>query len=159
MAWHPLIESIWCSHGNWTFRLKYRQTARKPLKFIENGWTHFALRLFLIGKCAHRKGNIKHVWTWSKAISSNFSCLFRLKIAKVAKDKCTHGSTNPFDASILTIARLLPLCGYTPLRMIIMMVFGWDLLCALDPRITLGLGSRGGYRISERGGGGSPGNF
>ena len=39
------------------------------------------------------KGNIKHVRTWSQAISSNFSCLFQSKIAKIAKDKCTHRST------------------------------------------------------------------
>ena len=36
-------------------------------------------------------------------------------MAKIAKDKCTHRSTNPFDASISTVARLLLLCGYTPL--------------------------------------------
>ena len=76
--------------GNGHFRLKYRQNDRKPLKFIENRCTHWALRLILIGKDAHRKGNIKHVRTWSQAISSNFSCLFRSKIAKIAKDKCSH---------------------------------------------------------------------
>ena len=113
MAWHPLIESIWCSHRKWTVRLKYRHD-RKPLKFIENGCTHCTLRLFFIEKCAHRKGNIKHVWTWSKGISSNFSCPFRSKIAKMAKDKCTHRLTNPFDASISSIAGLTSPCGYTP---------------------------------------------
>ena len=45
----------------WTFRLKYSQTDRKPLKFIKNGCTHWAFRPILIGKPAHRKGNIKHV--------------------------------------------------------------------------------------------------
>ena len=34
--------------------------------------------------------------------------------AKIAKNKCTHRSTNPFDASISTVASLLLLCGYTP---------------------------------------------
>ena len=101
-------------HRKWTFRLKYSQTDRKPLKFIENGCSHWAFRPILIGKHAHRKGNIKHVWTWSQAIPSNFSCLFRWKIAKIANDKCTHRSTNPFDASISIIARLTSLCGYTP---------------------------------------------
>ena len=37
------------------------------------------------------------------------------KIAKIAKDKCTHRSTNPLYASIFTIARHPSLCGYTPL--------------------------------------------
>ena len=31
---------------------------------------------------------------------------FTSKIAKIAKVKCTHRTTNPFDASISTIARL-----------------------------------------------------
>ena len=48
------------------------------------------MRLVMIGKHAHRKGNIRHVRTWSQAISNNFSCLFRSKIAKIAKDKCSH---------------------------------------------------------------------
>ena len=109
----PLKDSFF--HRKWTFRLKYKQTGRKSLKFIENGCTHCALRLFFIGKCPHRKGNIKHVWTWSKAISSNFSGIFRSKIAKIATDKCTHWSTNPLDALISTTTRLPSLCGYTPL--------------------------------------------
>ena len=100
----------------WTFRLKYRQTDRKPLKFIENGCTHWAFRPILIGKPAHCKGNIKHVWTWSQAISSNFSCLFRSKIAKITQDKCTHRSTNTFNASISTHRKSSLLCGYTPIQ-------------------------------------------
>ena len=36
-------------------------------------------------------------------------------MAKMAKDKCTHRSTHPFDVSISTIAWLPSLCGYTPL--------------------------------------------
>ena len=52
---------------------------------------------------------------WSQAISSNFSSLFTSKRAKIAKDKCTHRSTNPFDALISTVASLPSLCGYTPL--------------------------------------------
>ena len=59
-------------------------------KSIENKYTHLALRPVLIGKHAHRTGNIKHVRTLSQAISSNFSCLFRSKIAKIAKDNCSH---------------------------------------------------------------------
>ena len=39
---------------------------------------------------------------------------FLSKIAKIAKDKCTHRWTNAFDASISTIARVTSLCGYTP---------------------------------------------
>ena len=50
-----------CFNRKWTFRLKYSQTDRKPLKFIENACTHWAFRPILIGKHAHRKGNIKHV--------------------------------------------------------------------------------------------------
>ena len=33
----------------------------KSLKYIENKCYHWALRLILIEKHAHRKGNIKHV--------------------------------------------------------------------------------------------------
>ena len=63
----------------------------KASKYIENKCSNWALRLILIGKDAHRKGkNIRHVRTLSQAISSNFSCLFRSKIAKIAKDKCSH---------------------------------------------------------------------
>ena len=36
------------------------------------------MRLDLIGRHAHHKGNIKHVGTWSQAISSNFSCAMDL---------------------------------------------------------------------------------
>ena len=57
---------------------------------IENKCSHCALRLILIGKDTQRKGKIRHVRNWSQAISSNFSCLFRSKIAKIAKDKCSH---------------------------------------------------------------------
>ena len=62
----------------------------KSSKNIENKCSHGALRLVLIGKDAHQKGNIRHVRTWLQAISSNLSCLFRSKIAKIAKDKCSH---------------------------------------------------------------------
>ena len=44
----------------------------------------------LIGKHAYRKRNIRHVRYWSKAIASNFSCFLTSKIAKIAKDKCSH---------------------------------------------------------------------
>ena len=62
----------------------------KSSKYIINKCSHFALRLILIGKDAHRKGNIRHVGNWLQAFSSNFSCLFRSKIAKIAKDKCSR---------------------------------------------------------------------
>ena len=44
-----------------------------------------------------------------------FQLFFYIEIGKDRKDpdKCTHRSTNPFDASIFTIARLPSLCGYT----------------------------------------------
>ena len=57
---------------------------------MENKCSHCALRLILIAKDAHRKGNIRHVRNWLQAISSSFSCLFRSKTAKIAKDKCSH---------------------------------------------------------------------
>ena len=63
---------------NGHFRLKHKRKRRESSKSIE--------------KHAHRKGNIKRVRTWSQAILSNLS--------KIAKDKCTHRSTNTFDASI-----------------------------------------------------------
>ena len=44
-----------------------------------------------------------------------FQFFFKSKLAKIAKVKCTHRSTNLFDASICTIARPPLLCGYTPL--------------------------------------------
>ena len=102
----------------------------KSSKTIENKCSHSAFRPTLIGKLAHRKGNIKHVRTWSQAISSNFSCLLRSKIAKIAKVKCTHRSTNPFDASIPTIARPPSLYGYTPLSVLklFMCVNKWHFL-------------------------------
>ena len=34
--------------------------------------------------------NIRHVRTWLQAISSIFNFLFRSKIAKIPKDKCSH---------------------------------------------------------------------
>ena len=86
----------------------------KSSKTIESKCSHWAFRPILIGKLAHRKGNIKHVRTWSQAISSNFSSLFPSKRAKIAKNKCTHRSTNHFDASISTVVSLPLLCGYTP---------------------------------------------
>ena len=109
----PLSNDFLIENGH--FRLKHKRNRRKSSKSIENKCTHWALRLVLIGKHAHQKGNIKHVRTWSQAISSNISSLFTSKIANIAKDKCTHRSTNPFDASISTVARLPLLCGYTPL--------------------------------------------
>ena len=49
------------------------------------------MRIVLIGKHANRKGNIRHVRYWSKAIASNFSLFFlHKKIAKIAMDKCSH---------------------------------------------------------------------
>ena len=84
----PLCDDFIIGKGH--FRLKYRRNDRKPLKFIENRCTHCALQLFFIGKCAHLKGNIKHVRSWSKAIASNFSCFFTSELAKIAKDKCSH---------------------------------------------------------------------
>ena len=63
---------------------------KKTSKSTENKCSHCALRLILIGKDAHRKGNIRHVINWSQAISGHLSCLFRSKIAKIAKDKCSH---------------------------------------------------------------------
>ena len=62
----------------------------KSSKYIENKCSHCALRLILIGKYAHRKGSIRHARNWAKAISSNFSCIFRSKIAEIAKNKCSH---------------------------------------------------------------------
>ena len=63
---------------------------KKTSKSTENKCSHCALQLILIGKDAHRKGNIRHVIDWSQAISGHFSCLFRSKIAKITKDKCSH---------------------------------------------------------------------
>ena len=57
-------------------------------EMVENNRNAFLI--VLIGKHAHRKGNIKHARICLQAISSNFSCLFRLKIEKIAKDKCSH---------------------------------------------------------------------
>ena len=99
--------------GNEHFRLKYRRNDRKPLKLIENRCSHWALRLILIGKDADRKGNIKHVRTWSQAISSNSRCLFRSKIAKIAKDKCSRCAMD-LDYCFRRPHRIeSSLCGYT----------------------------------------------
>ena len=86
----PLCDDFIIDNGH--FRLKYRLNDRKPLKFIENRCADCALQLFFIGKkkCAHPKGNIKHVIILVEAITSNFSCFFTPKIAKIAKDKCSH---------------------------------------------------------------------
>ena len=62
----------------------------KSSKDIKIKCSHCALRLILIGKNAHHKRNIRHVRNWSQAISSDFSCLFRLKIAIIPKDKCSQ---------------------------------------------------------------------
>ena len=62
----------------------------KSSKSIENKNTHWAMRLVLIGKHAHRKGNINNVRKQSQAISSNFTFHFWSTLAKMAKDKCTH---------------------------------------------------------------------
>ena len=53
----------------------------KSSKSIENKCTHSAIRLVLNGKDAHRKGNSKHVRSWSKSqvISAVF---FASKIQK-----------------------------------------------------------------------------
>ena len=48
------------------------------------------MRLVLIGKWAHGKGNIRHVRYWSKAIASILSWLFTSILPKFAKDKCSH---------------------------------------------------------------------
>ena len=37
-----------------------------------------------------REMTVIPVKLWSQAISSNFNCIFRSKIAKLAKDKCSH---------------------------------------------------------------------
>ena len=91
---HPMCKVFPLSNdfliGNGHFRLKNKGNRCESSKSIENKCTHWALRLVLIGKHAQCKGNIKHVRTWSQAISSNFSCLFRSKIAKIAKDKCFY---------------------------------------------------------------------
>ena len=84
----PLSNDFIIENGH--FRLKHKSNGWESLKSIENRCTHWAMRLFLVGKHAHGKGNIRHVRTWSQAISSNFSCLFRSKIAKIAKEKCSH---------------------------------------------------------------------
>ena len=49
-----------------------------------------AIQLVLIGKDAICKGNIRNVRNWSQAMERNFSRLFTSKIAKIAKDKCSH---------------------------------------------------------------------
>ena len=67
-------------HRKFTFRLKNK--VDKSLKYIENKCSNYALQIILIGKEAHRKGNIRHVRNWWQAISNNFTCLFRSKIAK-----------------------------------------------------------------------------
>ena len=59
-------------------------------QYIKNKSSHCAFQPILIGIDDHRKGIIRHVRNWSQTISSNFSCLFRLKIAIIAKDKCSH---------------------------------------------------------------------
>ena len=89
MAPHAFIESIygvptkgWFYHQKLTFRLRNKVNGRKILKSIENRCTLCALRLGLIGKHAHRKGNIRHVGNWSNVIASNYSCFFRSKIQK-----------------------------------------------------------------------------
>ena len=83
----PLREQFFIKN----FRLKNKVNgSKKSSKFIENKCSHCALRLILIGKDAHPKGNIRHVRSWSQTISCNFSCLFRSKMAKIAKDKCSH---------------------------------------------------------------------
>ena len=95
----------------WTFTLKYRQTDRKQLKFIRNGSTHCALRLLFIGKCVHRKGNIKHVRCWSETFSVDSH-----RKSIIAKRRCSHSAMNRFDHSIMVIDRLPSCCGYTPLK-------------------------------------------
>ena len=41
--------------------------------------------------------------------------LSMFELAKIAKDKCTHRSTNTFNASISTHGKPSSVCGYTPL--------------------------------------------
>ena len=48
-------------------------------------------------------------------VESHFSCFITSKLAKIAKDKCTHRSTNTLNASISTHRKPSLLCGYTPL--------------------------------------------
>ena len=76
---------------------------KKSSKSIENRCTHFALRLVLIGKHAHRKGNIRHVRNRSKAIASN---VFPL---------CSHYAIILFDEYRRPHRLESSLCGYTPL--------------------------------------------
>ena len=45
---------------------------KESSKSIKNKCSHWAFRPILIGKHAYRKGNIKHVRSWSKAISAVF---------------------------------------------------------------------------------------
>ena len=93
------------------------KTLGKWSKNHRNKCSHCAFRPILIGKHAHRKGNINHVRTWSQAISNNFSCLFRLKIAKIAKDKCAHCAMDiDYCFWWLSTAPLhrFTHCGYTP---------------------------------------------
>ena len=108
----PLGNDFLIKNGH--FRLKHNRNRRESSKSSENKCTHWALRLVLIGKHAHRKGNIKHVRTWSQAISINFGCLFQSKITQISKDKCNHRSTNTFYASISTHRKPSSVCGYTP---------------------------------------------
>ena len=76
----PLSDYLFIGNGH--FRLKHRKNAKKSLKFIENRCTYCAMRLVLIGKHAHHKGNIRYIRYWSKAIASNFSFYFYIENSK-----------------------------------------------------------------------------
>ena len=74
------------------FRLKNKVNGlkKKASKYIENKCSHCVLRLILIGKDAHRKGNIRHVRSWSEVIKMSFQSFFlKSKLAKIAKDQCS----------------------------------------------------------------------
>ena len=60
------------------------------------------------------------------------------KITKIAKDKCTHRSTNTFNASISTHRKPSSLCGYTPYAHLRSKLAGsaasdWPDMYSLDP--------------------------
>ena len=57
----------------------------KSSKSNENKCTHCAMRLVLIGKHAHSKGNIRHVRYSSKAIASLQLLIFYIKNRKNRK--------------------------------------------------------------------------
>ena len=104
MASHPFIESnrrymmfpllidkFLIHYRNWTFRRKKNKVNGREIIEIYQKISVPIMRLVLIGKHAHRKGNIRHVRYWSNSIASNFRFVFfTSKMAKIEKDKCSH---------------------------------------------------------------------